>query len=554
MNYDVIVLGSGPAGYEAARRTAAAGRRTALVTVTPAGGRTTVGSLLPSKVWLHAAHHRASGASPMTPEETRATAERVQATIASRVQFTTEELREAGVEIISGTGAVTGPGRVTVTTEAEKLSLEASALVIATGSEPTFSPRVRPDGERIIAPRHTKMLTEIPESLVMVGGGITGVEYSEAFARLGTRVTLISSREILPAFHRPYAERLAEHLRSLGVTIETGHRVVSVERMDAGDGDGSLTDSRGVIRAITEEGREYFAEAAFIATGRAADLTLFDGGPDDAARGDGSDTSGGGDSGGGDSGGSDSGGSDTSGSDDGPSSGREMRARIADESGRFIAVDVAGRTALPGVYACGDATGPPFTANRALWQGRQVAAAILQDTGGAGRSSTAGISGASPRGTAVGISGASARDTTAPLDHTPALVEAVFTDPQLAQIGRAASADPATTTTTTPLREHRRSWSASMLDAVHRAEPGAAAGTPSSAAPGAAAEATSTAGPGELTVWTDEQGMIHRAVAFGEGAAEVLTSIQVAINSGITWEVLTRVPFGYPTLSEIVSS
>lgn len=409
-----------------------------------------MGSLLPSKVWLHAAHERTPHAPRMSASETEAAAARVREAIATRVACTEETLRNAGVEIIGGSATILTPGEVSVVPRegGEARRLTADSLIIATGSEPIFTPSVRPSGDRIIAPRFTKDLKEIPESLIMVGGGITGVEYSEAFARLGSRVTLFSSREIVPSFYRPYTERLTQHLRALGVEIRTGQRVREV-----------ATDERRV-RALTDEGTEHFAEMAFIATGRAADLTLFG---EDAA---------------------------------------ELRERITDGEGRFITVDEYGRTSLPGVYACGDATGPPFTANRALWQGRQVAAAVL---------------GALPEGTPD--SGAA-----------PALIEAIFTDPQLAQVGRVPEEAPPGAADSSPLRAHRRSWASSMLHTIH----------------GGA--------PGELTVWTSASGGIHGAAAYGRGAAEVLAPLQLALNAGISWTDLSAVPFAYPTLSEIVTS
>jgi len=150
---------------------------------------------------------------------------------------------------------------------------------------------------------------------------------------------------------------------------------------------------------------------------------------------------------------------------------------------------------VAGIRGCGDVTGPPFTANRALWQGRQVAAGIL---------------GAPP----------------ARSESAPALIEAVFTAPQLAQIrlGPGASDRAALV--------HRRLWAPSMLSVVQdQAMP-----------------------PGELKVTVGGDGMIREAVAFGAGAAEVLAPIQLAMNNNIPWDRVSLVPFAYPTLSEVITS
>ena len=96
MDYDVAVIGSGPAGAEVARLVALSGLETALVTASPPGGRTTVGSLLPSKVWLHIAHHH-HNQDRLNAKETQRVAARVRSTIERRCHQIADELREAGV-------------------------------------------------------------------------------------------------------------------------------------------------------------------------------------------------------------------------------------------------------------------------------------------------------------------------------------------------------------------------------------------------------------------------------------------------------------------------
>jgi len=479
MKYQVLVLGSGPAGFEAARQVARAGNSTALITITPPGGRTTIGSLLPSKGWLHAAHHRqpSGQAGGLSPEQSASIAEEIRAGIAARVAWTHNELEAAGVTILSGTGALVKPGHVkftpaenpSVTSGAAPVpeqEIEADHIVIATGSEPTFAPGVKPDGGLIIAPRHTKMLAGIPSSLIMVGGGITGVEYAEAFARLGAKVTLLSSREILPRFDREYVGLLQSHLEDCGVSMFTGSRVISVDVAGAAAGasaaapaaNSGAAAAAGAVTARTEDGSAHTASMAFIATGRAADLAFIALGEDD-------------------------------------------RETLLDRTGSFIETDASGRTRLPGVYACGDAAGPPFTANHALHQARRVAAAI-----------TKGPSSAGP----------------------PPLLEAIYTDPQLVQIGvvlpRHAMAGS--------IVEHRRSWNNSMLSFL----------------PTASHLGGDVADRGELKVQVGADGLIQGAVAIGPAAAELMAPLQLAMQHGLSWEALTAEPFGYPTWSEVLSA
>ncbi|MCA1755590.1 MAG: FAD-dependent oxidoreductase, partial [Spirochaeta sp.] len=399
MKYEVLVIGSGPAGFETAQRVARAGKSTVLITTTPPGGRTTVGSLLPSKGWLHAAHHRVPSeqGGRLTPEQTASTAEQLRAGIAARVAWTHKELETAGVTVLSGTAELLRPGHVQFTPAENppvtsggaptlEQDIEADHIVLATGSEPTFTPNVKPDGKLVIAPRHTKMLADIPESLIMVGGGITGVEYAEAFARLGTQVTLLSSREILPRFDREYVGLLQSHLEDCGVSLFAGSRVTSVDV--AAD-----QSSARSVTAHTEDGSAHTASMAFIATGRAADLGFV-------------------------------------------GLGEEERGTLLDPTGTFIQTDTTGRTRLPGVYACGDAAGPPFTANHALHQARRVAAAITGlPVPTAGAANAAG--GASAAANAI-----------------PPLIEAIYTDPQLVQIGTVVPSSGLPVDIT----EHRRSW------------------------------------------------------------------------------------------------
>lgn len=476
MNYEVLVIGSGPAGFEAARHTATAGKRTALVTATPPGGRATVGSLLPSKGWLYHANHVGKTA----PEDIPAASARVRATVADRIAWTRSALEHAGVSVIAGTALITGPNSVTVTSgtaeagDQQEQTLSADSIVIAAGSEPIFFPGVKPDGTRIIAPRHTQHLKDLPKSLIMVGGGVTGVEYSSVFARMGTSVTMLSYDPLLPRSDREYVGRLSDALRTLGIEIETGVAVEQVENTGSG------------VRVTRRGGETVEADYAFIATGRAGDLTFFGEGAPDLEH---------------------------------------------TPDGRFLAVDEAGRTSSPGVYACGDITGAPLTANKAVLQGRRVAEAIIaagntpeqpaprEGAGGDAPGRPAPRDAAAARSAAAHAAAAHRAEA-----HSPAVIEAVYTEPQLAQIGPVLELAERSDATLT-----RKSYGSSMLSQVH-----------DSAA-------------GEVKIWSDASGKILGAAAFGESASELLAPVQVAMQNGNTVAQLEAVPFAYPSISEIVT-
>lgn len=439
MDFDVIVVGSGPAGFEVARRVAAAGRQTAVVTETPPGGRATVGSLLPSKGWLHHAHHHGGS----DDAATRTAAGRIREIVSIRVSWTRSALEELDVTIIQGSARLTGPTAVAVTEPETDASagttrtITGAAIVFANGSEPIFFPNVKPDGKRIIAPRHTQHLTERPKSLVMVGGGVTGVEYGSVFARMGTKVRMLSYDPLLPRSDREYVARLQRHLEELGMTIETGVAVEAVK--NHGD---HVTVTRRVGSTVE-------ADYAFVATGRAGDLTFL-------------------------------------------AEGSPGLATTAD--GRFLEVDALGRTNVSTIFACGDVTGPPLTANKAVLQARRVAAAII--------------------GAETGLNAFPEN----------VVIEAVYTEPQLAQIGpvlELAEDDRGEIT--------RKSYGSSMLGQVH--------GT----------------ADGEIKIYTDRDGRIRGAAAIGELASELLAPVQVAMQHGVPLQDLEAVPFAYPSVSEVVT-
>ncbi len=436
-----------------------------------------MGSLLPSKGWLYHANH----VGKTTPEEIPAASARVRATVADRVAWTRSALEQSGVTVIAGTALITGSTSVTVTSgsaeagDEQQQKLSADSIVIAAGSEPIFFPGVKPDGTRIIAPRHTQHLKDLPNSLVMVGGGVTGVEYSSVFARMGTSVTMLSYDPLLPRSDREYVGRLSDALRTLGIEIETGVAVERVENTGSG------------VRVTRRGGETVEADYAFIATGRAGDLTFFGEGAPELEH---------------------------------------------TPDGRFLAVDEEGRTSSPGIYACGDITGAPLTANKAVLQGRRVAQAIIAAEDASGRS--AGRDGAAARSGAANPDGSRSAATDRAAAHaagrdgaaaqSSAVIEAVYTEPQLAQIGPVLELAERSDVTLI-----RKSYGSSMLSQVH-----------DSAA-------------GEVKIWSDASGRILGAAAFGESASELLAPVQVAMQNGNTVAQLEAVPFAYPSISEIVT-
>lgn len=334
--FDLVVLGGGPGGVEAAVMAARQGLAVALVGNQKAGGRAVWGSLVPSKVWLKAAEavrvmrhssYYALGAQParLDLENLRA---RIVAQSESRSKHYRDELKAAGVIQVEGKGIVMAPDTVQVETEKGKgRILRGRFIIIATGSEPVFAPDIRPVPPRIFAPRHTATLPELPKRLVIAGGGVTGVEYGFAFSTLGTKVVLLhNGPQLLPGLDPRVASHLEDFLhKSHGMHVHKNDAVKAVHLKE------------GAVEAETVGGARYHADYALLATGRAADLSFYD----------------------------------------------PAVISFDLKSGKALEINEFCQTSQPGVYAVGDVTGAPMVANRATMQARIAVTHLLHGDAGA---------------------------------------------------------------------------------------------------------------------------------------------------------------------------
>ncbi len=331
-HFDLIVLGGGSGGLEAALHAAQLGLSVALVSNSKIGGRATWGSLLPSKVWLAAAgeaDHLAKAKDFGFKGELPAfDLEHLRESVMAMSQAASErylaELGRAGVQLYFGQGMLLSGKRVSVRVEEETCSLSANNIFIATGSGPRFLPELKPNKDHIIAPRLSPALPKLPESLIMAGGGVTGSEYAYAFAALGTKVTILQNNEqLLP--------RVDEEVSRAFETYLTEHYGMEIYKSAAVK---SMKQEGNRVLAETAAGRAYEAEYGFIAIGRKPDLGFAAALP-------------------------------------------EGEAPATDESGAII-TDTYGRTNLEGIYAIGDVTGAPMMANRAMQQARVAVHHIVE--------------------------------------------------------------------------------------------------------------------------------------------------------------------------------
>lgn len=202
--FDLVVIGGGPGGYEAAAYASEHGLSTACVEMDAVGGVCLHRGCIPSKTLIRSAEllewARGSADFGVTIEgEVRfslgAAMENKTKVIQRLHKGTQSLLKSAGVTTLIGRGRIAAPNRVAVSSEGGETLLEAGTIIVATGSVPRLLPGMQADGERIITSDHALSLAQVPESTVILGAGAIGVEFAYILSTLGSRVTVI---ELLP--------------------------------------------------------------------------------------------------------------------------------------------------------------------------------------------------------------------------------------------------------------------------------------------------------------------------------------------------------------------
>ncbi len=326
-HYELLVIGTGPAGQRAAIQGAKCGHRVACVEQREVVGGVCINTgTIPSKTFREAVLNLSGyytqnlyGRSYRAKEKITMPdlAFRVQHVIRTEIDVTTAQLARNGIEVLLGTASFVDPHRVQVANSRGVTEYTADKIIIATGTKPAVSPRVPVNHRNIINSDDVINLQEIPKTLIVVGGGVIGVEYTCMFATLGVRVILIEKRGRLLEFaDAEIVEALSYHLRDNRVTMRLNEEVSSVEELP----DGSVV-------ANLESRKKISGDVLLYAVGRQGnvdELNLAGAGIE------------------------------------------------ADSRGR-IAVDPEYRTAVPHVYAVGDVIGFPSLASVSMEQGRLAA-------------------------------------------------------------------------------------------------------------------------------------------------------------------------------------
>jgi dihydrolipoamide dehydrogenase len=234
--YDVVIIGGGPGGYNAAIRAGQLGLKAAIIEMRETLGGTCLNvGCMPSKALLHASElyeaanrefeHLGIEVSPRLnlPQMMGQKDESV-AALTKGVDFL---MKKNKVERILGKGRLAGPGRVEVdSADGKTVTLEARNIVIATGSEPSGLPGVAVDGDRIVDSTGALSLSEVPKTMIVIGAGIIGLELGSVWRRLGAEVTVIEYLDrICPGMDAEVAKTFQRILTKQGVNLRLGSKV-----------------------------------------------------------------------------------------------------------------------------------------------------------------------------------------------------------------------------------------------------------------------------------------------------------------------------------------
>ena len=327
----IVIIGGGPAGYEAALVAAQLDADVMVVEFEGAGGACVLHDCVPSKTFIASSDVvtgyrdtdefgvHSDGLEAVTVDAEAVYGRVKRLALAQSADIHTK-LIKAGVEFVSGQARLgedslghTHRVLVTPVEDDSAYSVDASTVLIATGATPRVLPTAVPDGERILTWRQVYDLPELPERLIVIGSGVTGAEFASAYLAMGVAVTLVSSRDrVMPHEDADAAMAIEQVFRSRGMSILNNARANAVRRIAEG------------VEVELSDGRVVYGSHALMAVGsvpNTADLGL-------------------------------------------PEYG------VAVAPGGHVTVDRVSRTNVPGIYAAGDCTGMLPLASVAAMQGR----------------------------------------------------------------------------------------------------------------------------------------------------------------------------------------
>jgi len=323
--YDLVVIGSGPAGQKGAIAAAKARKRVAIIdSAVMIGGVSVHTGTIPSKT-IREAIFQLTGATvkALYGNEHRSqndisikdVSSRVIAIVARETEVIRAQLKRNGIAILQGTAHFLDPHTVEVLDGGEDISVRGAKILIACGTRPAHSPEIPFDNHRIVDTDHLADLGGLPKEIIVVGAGVVGLEYASFMAALGADVTVIDQRPaVLEFVDRQIVEALSYHLRELGVTFRLAEKVTHVE----------IDPLRNRVSVELEGGKRVLGDALIYAVGRQANADQLD---------------------------------------------LESSGLGADSRGR-LKVNQFFQTEVPHIYAAGDVIGFPALASTSMEQGR----------------------------------------------------------------------------------------------------------------------------------------------------------------------------------------
>jgi dihydrolipoamide dehydrogenase len=275
----IVVVGGGPGGYEAALSGAQLGADVTLVERAGVGGSAVLTDVVPSKTLIATADaaqaigdaadlgvqffSRSESGKAVRPNvavNLAAVNKRLLGLARQQSEDMRSELVRSGVRIVTGDGRLDGTAAVIVSTATGQKGtdfdrIEADTIVVSVGASPRLLPSAMPDGERILTWTQLYALQTVPEHLIVVGSGVTGAEFASAYTALGSKVTLISSRErVLPGEDADAASVIEKVFKRNGMTVLSKSRAQSVERTQDGVcatlSDGRTVDGSHCLMAV----------------------------------------------------------------------------------------------------------------------------------------------------------------------------------------------------------------------------------------------------------------------------------------------------------------
>ncbi len=260
-----VIIGGGPGGHAAASHAAKLGADVTIIERDIIGGAAHLWDCIPSKAMIATGSalnfinkSEQMGLTDVTAQlDFAALRDRIQS-IEDRLESSASTLlRSQGVRVIDGTGRLVGAHEIVAETAEGEVCLEADAILLSTGSRPRIPEWAEPDGDRVLTTRDAYPPKELPTHMIVVGSGVTGVEFVSMFSSFGCDVTLIVSRQqVLPSKDPEVAAALEAEFLARGVRLLKGARAQEIERLD----DGS-------VKVLCDDGRSAVGSHALLAIG-----------------------------------------------------------------------------------------------------------------------------------------------------------------------------------------------------------------------------------------------------------------------------------------------